>query len=62
MSEVFSTTELRTESTRVYNSVMSNGSATIEHRDRPRMILITEDEFYRKLEDMSDQVKSFRAK
>jgi hypothetical protein len=37
---VFSSTELRTESVKVYNLVQSKTPAIIKHRDRPTMVLI----------------------
>lgn len=39
----FTPTEFRADSSKVYNEVMVSGSAAIDHRDRPRMILMTED-------------------
>ena len=37
---VFSSTELRTNTARVYNFVQSKTPAIIKHRDRPDMVLI----------------------
>ena len=46
--KTFTPTEFRADSSKVYNEVMISGSAVIEHRDRPRMILITEDELVKR--------------
>lgn len=37
---VFSSTELRTKTARVYNLVYGKSPAIIRHRDRPDMVLI----------------------
>jgi len=39
----FTPTEFRADSSKVYNEVMVSGSACINHRDRPRMIILTEE-------------------
>ncbi len=39
----FTSTQLRTSSNDVYNEVLKQGQAKIEHRDRPDMILIDAD-------------------
>ena len=46
----FTSTELRVKSSDVYNEVHKSGMASIKHRDRPEMILITKDMF-------ADQIK-----
>lgn len=50
MCETFTTTELRTESAKVYNSVNVSGQAFIIHRDRPDMILMTHKHFEEAIE------------
>ena len=42
--KTFTVTELRRESPKVFNEVQSNGSAAIANRDRPLMVLITQQE------------------
>jgi prevent-host-death family protein len=39
--KTFTSTELRRESSAVYNEVQEKGSVSIVHRDRPMMVLIT---------------------
>ena len=39
----FTPTEFRADSSKVYNSVMIDGEAMIDHRDRPSMFLMTEE-------------------
>lgn len=39
----FTPTEVRRESPKVYNAVQRDGAVTITHRDRPKMVLITEE-------------------
>ena len=41
--KTFTPTEFRADSSKVYNAVMVDGFVAIDHRDRPRMILMTED-------------------
>ena len=43
--KVFTSTELRTKSTEVYNAVMTDDLVGIAHRDRPNMMLMTEEKF-----------------
>lgn len=40
----FSSTQFRADSPKVYNQVQKDGSVFIIHRDRPPMVLITEEE------------------
>lgn len=50
--KTFTTTELRTESTKIYNEVAANGMAAIAHRDRPLMVIMLNEE----LEKLNDLV------
>ena len=43
--ETFTPTVLRGNSSKVFNSVQSNGSALIESKSRPNMVLILESEY-----------------
>ena len=43
--KVFTSTELRTKSTEVYNAVMTDIFVKIQHRDRPLMVLMTAEQF-----------------
>ena len=45
--KTFTTTELRTESTKIYNEVQAKGMAAIAHRDRPLMVIMTQVELDR---------------
>lgn len=41
----FTPTEVRRESPKVYNAVQKDGAVLIQHRDRPKMIIITEEKY-----------------
>ena len=47
-------TELRRDSAAVYNQVHSDGAVALKHRDRPRMILITEEALSKALINSDD--------
>ena len=49
--KTFTPTEVRRESPMVYNEVQRTGAVAIAHRDRPLMILITQQELDRRIEE-----------
>lgn len=50
----FTATQLRQDSSKVFNEVQLSGQAKIVSRSRPTMILLTEDEFKRVTEQFYD--------
>lgn len=50
----FTATQLRQDSSKVFNEVQLSGQAKIVSRSRPTMILLTEDEFNRVTEQFYD--------
>ena len=46
----FTPTEFRADSSKVYNAVMVDGIASIDHRDRPEMLLMTTGHYEKMLE------------
>jgi|GEM_PF-6542824 len=55
--KTFTPSTFRADSASVYNYVMLNGMARIDHRNRPAMILITEDKL-NELKKAAKQEKS----
>ena len=47
--KTLTSTELRTKSNSAYNAVMKDGAVNITHRDRPPMVLISLEEFNKRL-------------
>lgn len=59
----FTPTEFRADSSKVYNEVMMNGCVSIDHRDRPKMVLITVDELnYRMIERTDRAIRQLKEK
>lgn len=54
----FTPTEFRSDSSKVYNEVMINGSAEINHKSRPRMVIMTVDHYEDQLERYFEQQKA----
>ncbi len=46
----FTPSQFRADSSKVYNEVMLEGVAEINHRDRPKMVIMTEAHYEEQLE------------
>ena len=54
----FTPSHFRSDSSKVYNEVMINGITEIDHRDRPKMLLMTVDHYEAQLERHFHQQKA----
>ena len=53
--KTYTPSEFRADSSKVYNDVMVNKVVKIDHRDRPAMLLISEDYFNEVKEDKKEK-------
>ena len=51
----FTTSEFRQNVSAAYNAAQTKGSVVIKHRDRPDMILITQSELDRRIEEAKEK-------
>lgn len=51
----FTTSEFRQNVSAAYNAAQTNGSVVIKHRDRPDMILMTQSELDKRIEEAKEK-------